>query len=786
MLTHPALADVRATAPAGGGLAALDVKVDLATAVVDANGVRVPVTLDHAQLPPEADVVVEALAIGKGRHVVHVKVPAKDGDGLAWEALLAAGRPAPIFAGVTGLVAGDPGERAGKAVQIVPGTDASFVLVGDVREDLGICGQATTLLDPQALYPASLALRPATVQRLSAEQQQAAQPVTATDKGPSFDRPLARLLVARGSSVSGALGSELTDGDPSTVWSEQRPGIGQGEFVVMSAPEVVPIARLAIVPLPATPDKEQASPRTFYLVGGGQAFEVTLPEDAGRKPGEAFEIALPHPIEASCLALVLNDAYAHGQAHPQVGVAELVAYSELDAPGATLEDTAKKLSGDRGFVAAQVLERAGADALAAVEKAYDGLDARGRAFAVDVAASHDGCVEAAPLLARGLCERSGEAPRKAREKLERCKAAAPVLAARMVQDPPSRACIAPTLVTIAGPAALEPIADAMAGTDEADHDTRATLRTAFADALHEAPAERLAAILGDTRRPAVARLELMRASGARVTEATAASDATMAEVLAGSPPMRTRYLALGPLGELARAGDATAAARVADMMQRDGEWPVRARAAELGTGLSSAQPALVAAARDTEPRVREAALQALSSSSPSAPAGVDAARAVLAADGWPFVKAQALGVLAKAPAGRDVDEALRGALKDESARVRGATLVAISLRRATDLKGPVRDRLDKDDDPEVRAAAARSLGMLCDTSSADRLTELARGLGSPVAEEEQLVALAALVGLAALQPPDLRDRLGPLLSSSASPAVRKAAQRALEAKSVCR
>ncbi len=92
------------------------------------------------------------------------------------------------------------------------------------------------------------------------------------------------------------------------------------------------------------------------------------------------------------------------------------------------------------------------------------LDARGRALAIDVAASHDRCEEAAPLLARGLCETSGEAPRKAHEKLERCKGAAPVLAARMREDAASRACIAPTLVALAGADALEPIADA-AGRD---------------------------------------------------------------------------------------------------------------------------------------------------------------------------------------------------------------------------------------------------------------------------------------------------------------------------------
>jgi len=79
------------------------------------------------------------------------------------------------------------------------------------------------------------------------------------------------------------------------------------------------------------------------------------------------------------------------------------------------------------------------------------------------------------------------------------------------------------------------------------------------------------------------------------------------------------------------------------------------------------------------------------------------------------------------------------------------------------------------------------LGALCDGSSADRLTEYARKLGVPGSpEDEQQVALAALEGLAAMQPPDLADRLAPLRSPTALPSVSNAAKRALEARGVCR
>ncbi|HEY6462440.1 MAG TPA: hypothetical protein VIY73_19865, partial [Polyangiaceae bacterium] len=245
-----ALAETHATAPAGGGLAALDVTVDLAGGAVVANGARTAVALERTELPDGKDVNVESIAIGSGKHVVHVVVPSTQREGVAWEAIVAAGQREPIFAGVTGFAAGDPGERTGKAVRIVPHGDRSFVLVGDIREDLRICGQPWTQLETLALYPASMDLRPATAQRLSQQQQQDAQRIVATDAGPAAAPALAKLFVARGSSVPGSRGLELTDGDPRTVWSERRPGMGQGEFVTMAAPQDVPITRMQVVIAP--------------------------------------------------------------------------------------------------------------------------------------------------------------------------------------------------------------------------------------------------------------------------------------------------------------------------------------------------------------------------------------------------------------------------------------------------------------------------------------------------------------------------------------------------------
>ncbi len=586
-----ARADARALAPAGGGLPALEVRVDLAGGVVEANEARLPIGLDRARLPAEKDVVVESVAIGAGRHVVHVRIPEKGDADIAWEAILAAGPPRGLFAGTTGLVDGDPGERTGKAVQILPNGPTSFVLIGDIREDLELCGERVTLIDPVALYPGTLALRPATVQRLSAERLASAQRIVAKGKGGALDPALSRLLVSRGSSVAGSRGAELTDGDVQTVWSETRPGAGQGEFVVMAAPKDVPIAKIELAALPpGTRSANRAAPETFYIATTTELFEVALPQEAWLVPGESFEVEFPHPVATSCLAVVLGTAQPHTIAHPQVGIAEVVAYSEFDVPGATLTDVAKRLSGDRRTAAAQVLERAGPAALAAVERAYDELDAPGRALAMDVAAASERCDEAATLLARGLCDKTGEAPRKAREKLERCKGAAPVLAERLREDASTRACVAPTLAAIAPEEALEPIADVLGALPVGEKETRAALRAAFALALQSAPAGRLATLLADRRRAATARLEIMRAAQGRLAEAPAESLAVLAELLRGAPPERLRYLAIGPLEELARAGQPAAmdegprrciaACGISGRLLRSRPWrPARARRA---------------------------------------------------------------------------------------------------------------------------------------------------------------------------------------------------------------
>src|SRR5260221_12539321 len=78
-----AFAGSHAVAPAGGGLPALDVSVDVARGVVEAGGLEIAIPIDHAALPPEGAVTGESVPIGQGNRGVHGRVPPKASEGQA-------------------------------------------------------------------------------------------------------------------------------------------------------------------------------------------------------------------------------------------------------------------------------------------------------------------------------------------------------------------------------------------------------------------------------------------------------------------------------------------------------------------------------------------------------------------------------------------------------------------------------------------------------------------------------------------------------------------------------
>jgi hypothetical protein len=799
LATRIAGAEVDRVAPPGGGLGALAIHVDLGggyvgyqscsrtPCVVNPSSARVDFKINRAALPDPADVLTELVPISGGKYVVHVRVPLRGANeplSPAWEGLFAAGAE-PIFSSFTGWSRGEAGERTGAVLQILGDGESKTVVVGDIQEDLRICGDTATLLRPRGLDPTTLALRGATLQRLSPERRATAVRILAIGGGSPADAPLAPLLRVHGASSAVGPAGALTDRDPLSAWSEARPGQGQGEFVLLQAPHEVPITRFAIVIAPPVPKAQGAAPKTFYLATTSNTYEVTLPEDAWSHPNVAYAVPLPDPVKTSCLALVLDSAYARGNLHPEVTVAKLYAYSEWDGPAAKLEGVANDLKGGgpRAVAAAGVLKRAGNPGIAAVDTAYRTLDSAGRALAVDVAASAQECTMSAEVLARGLADSDSVVREKARAKLEQphCgRDAIPTLIAAL-DVPEVRPRVAPLLALIAPAQALEPIAKVLGQGTVRD---RASLRSAFARAAVDAPATELTLLISKERDPD-ARVELLRAAVVRLGDVKPAADSAIEQVLKGAPARRTRYLLVAPVAALARAGDATAEERLVRLLLRDEDAAIRAHAAEFAGASQTTEAALGEAAADPEPRVRDAALRTVAAS--RVVSAQSAAIGALGNDPWTFVRASAAAALAALPESEASDRALGRGVDDTSPAVRSVAILALATRNAPDLAHSILAHLvDSREDFDVRVAAARAVGARCDARAVDSLgTYAVLGASSPDPNEVAL-GLAATDALAQIHPADIEKRLQKIRGKGNRPDAQRAADAAIASHGTCR
>ncbi len=769
--------------PAQGGLPSLSVTVarDLKSLKLGKPaGAAVEVPIDapvKAGTKPE----VRAVAIGQGRSIVHVTVATQEGDRSGtWEALIAPSLDAPIFAGRTGFVRGPEGEREGTRLEIVRRADGTnAVLVSEIREDSRICGEDATSIRPRGLDPKTLALRGATVQRISADVRARAKKLVPEKSAAPRTPPIAKLLSLGGESSAQGLAKNLLDDRADTAWTEDRPGVGQGEFVTFRAPRELPIERLVLTVTPTSPPTDFAAPHTVYLVTPGDVRELSIPEDAAFQPGAELEVRFATPLRTDCLSIVLGDAYAEGVAAPRVGIAGISAYSALEAK--PLEATARDLgSGPEPSEAATAfLKRAGEPGLAAIANVYNALDPAGRARAIEVATSAPSCDAAGKVLLLGVVDVDREASRKARDRIERCgKGAARALITGLGSpDPKLRAVSAELLGLVAPREALEPLVGALG---RGERPERSAVRAATAKAARNAPPATLDAWLvgGNSVQK---RIEVLRAFSGRIGELAHAEEALVSA--ARSPEMGTRYV----LVDVARAFALARPDRGAPLvgLLDDSDAYVRVRAAEASAGIPSVTPKLVAHLADPEPRVREAAFGALASSGAAPSRETEAA---LAADEWTFVRVAAASALGSMrTVSPTTDKALEAALADKTTLVRQAALAALGARHATGSSAAISALARDVEAPlELRVSATRALGAVCAVSELDALTRAAGRAASPADEADLRIGLAAIDALGQIHPDDLGARLAKLREKNVRPPLRHAADRAIAEPSACR
>lgn len=781
-------------APAGAGQPALSVFVaggdvvaaSCAAAPCSAGPVSLGLPPSLRGKPARADVV----SLGAGRRAVVVTVTS---GAQTFQAVVAAplapGAPKVAFAGLVGLLNGQDGTRSGPMVQVSePAADGTRrVLVGEQNEAVSLCGRPT-ILAPQLLSPQDLELHAAKVQRLSVRERDAARQVNATRIADDEPSHAARSVLAA-LAASSALGAPqaLTDGDPETIWSENVGGDGKGEFVTLHAPPELPISGLELTIRPKqNAPADGAAPERLFLAGPREVIAVTLPEDAWKNPGARYRVNLDPPLQSSCLSLVLDSAFTQSKA-AQVSVAELAVLSELSA--SQLPELVASLAGggQRAEASKSLLVAAGAPAFAALAQAFAGLDEGGKRVALDVL-DQAPCQQSAPVYVAALAGKSDAQARHAQSRLSRCGAAGgEALAQALAQSDKTDKRLLPLLVsqlTVTDPArAVSAFLPLM---DEKTVLRRRLLRSALGQIARGGAAEKaVRAALADPATSRVALVDLLRALGEQAPRYQPEAGQALARVSPSAVDFRTRYLLLGPSAALsASSPEADAAFRKG--LANDPDPHVRAGALSLVREPKRYQAELLRALQDREVRVREAAVQAL-----ARPEGAFADQALTARlkdDDWPLVRAAAADALATHPQAPALDAPLTRALGDDSSLVRARTIRALGERRVVSASSRIRDRLtDSEEWPEVRAEAARSLGVLCDGESADELAAFAKKLADPMASPDaQLIATASVMALGRLAQPNLQQQLAPLTDKKAPAQARRAAATALSARVTCR
>jgi HEAT repeat protein len=753
---------------------------------------------------------LQSLRIAGGRTVVHVDATTGSGR---WQAIVAAplGQaeiPTVLWSGLTPEVP-TGADSSAPAVQVTLEEPAglSQVLVGETNPNLQLCGRPT-LLSPRVVH-SDLTLRPVKLQRLTASERDAAEMVTAarSDDAPT---PLGHLLVAVGASSGYGAPGALTDGNPETFWSEGRGKEGRGEFVVLRAPADVPLPSVSFVVRPPTAAVEHgASPRSLFLAADGRLVRVALPEDAWKHPGGRYTVRFGKPLVTSCVAVVLDDAYAPAAAKDaRVTLAEVTAYSAFDG-SESHASLAEALGGDeaRALAATAVLMRGGKPAAEAVAAKVGHLNASGRHLAMQVLDAAP-CQVSSPVFASLLVSEVDTERAHAQDRVQRCGRAAAdaleevlthgagcapsyrdeTLCARTIAQQkrheldPGRLAAANELATVA-PERVVPRVAPMLG--DKNRPTRRALRHFLGRAASkERGRDALSRQLMNENLPVPATIDLLRVAKEDLRGLRGPAGVAFARLSTPEATPRTRYLLQEPAARLAAEKDGRALWYLRTSMASDPEPMVRAQAVTVARGIEPIRPWLLRALEDDNVRVRQAAALSLAGEDEATPHLVRR----LMLDAWPMVRAAAARALATTGPSPLADRELGLRLRDDAPLVRQWAATAIGARGVMSLAPSLRTMADEAvEKVTVRIAAVHALGVLCDPESADLLTVFAVRSADPYSPEAASgLGAASVAALGRLHPPDLRDRLAPLLSREGVPAhIQAAATAALGAAGHC-
>lgn len=575
-------------------------------------------------------------------------------------------------------------------------------------------------------------------------------PVLTASRTPPANEALisAVFRAAAGSTEAGAgdasqLGTphELDDGDPATVWREDRGGDGRGEFVTYRARRGAKVKALRIVPGDGRSAKDMMKSNRlarFAVVTADRAYWIEVPDG---KPKADADAALPwwivfdEPIAAECVTVVWSTFHAGKGAKAGGGtsaVSDLVVLAEEDvvaggADAALIEqviaggidgDSATKLLARRGTIAARAIEKK-------LGEAGVPGDAKVRLWLVLAQIADAGSV---PELGRALGAsglRDRDATRIA-DALARLGEPGADQLARVASDATLGEGVRIAAASRLGDGRRDALVAALGPGPRA-------LRKVIAGKLATAGVEWLIAAATQAAADGTAEREadLWRALGLAALGASESDRNLAIGALAGRAAEVTdyerRYRIAGALAALPDTAAVAATRTLLEGLGKGGEAAAirQVAAAALAGSATPDAPALLAtlAKEDRDPGVRLAAVRGL------------AGRDDLAANGaWETGGGQDL-----------VDRVLQNALAgDRWPEVRRAAASALSL--ACTRPGPtaaLEDAVARDEDVGVRGDALAALVACGAKGISDRVLAVARDGRAPTALRERAVELLA-------------------------------------------
>jgi hypothetical protein len=644
-----------------------------------------------------------------------------------------AGRFTTIFGGTSGTeqlfsertdLHGDPGERYARTLIVsLDGAREPSVGVATLVEIATACGAAPVPLalrpvDPKTLTIGAIA-RPAVLP--VAPTPMATLAATGLDAPPAAQlRPVAIASSRMDPNIAATVRpTSLVDGD-----TAQALGLADNEFVQFKWPRTAPAVESLALWVTAKTARDGGS--VILRVDGGRAFRVALPKGT---PG--VRVALPEPIETTCLALQGEGPKG------SLELTELALYTALDRPEHVAGLVSELVQDAPGAArAAEQLLSMGARGAAAVAPRFSELSVRGKQRALRIlaqGAADPGVTALLENAARGAdltlsqagvhaLADAGETGHAVLRKLALEATPQGDLAA---QDLADRGPALPALVeAILAPGGIERLRLREALVRQGRRDKLgldAAIAATDGRALDPSQRTALALVSALALRPAAT--GLMEAA---VRDASRFDD---------------RYR-LAKAASRAGASEAidiwleTQSTHAEEWMQRAAAFvALRERAPEKAATLA---PNI---ARDAYPRVRAEAIGSLRK-------GADDALLRRAAkdDPWPHVRVAGAEALAQRP---ELRADLVTLLEDPSRKVRAAAIGGLAHQGARDRWLDVQRHLTAEDEwTEVKAAAIAFAAGQCVGAAREPLVNVVRrGLRHEATEDEQALSGAALEAL---------------------------------------